>query len=208
MIYDGKFMLFSKLGYVLYEGTVTSITLKNYTAIVDVYKDGTKVDSGVTVTGTIRNETTFTGTLAGGTNLSSMGSFSLAYDVLYERGATGNRSDGAGFDGDIYYKDSIILNSDIQLRVSTQFVMTTNNSVDCAAVTASGYMIPSILVNIYQFNSFDIFDTNAGGTSCPVVSSGYTGMATVIDKSVENDDDKVIFAFTNGTISMFGVAER
>lgn len=204
MVHNNKFMLFSKLGHVLYEGTVTSITLKDYTATVDVYKDGTKVDSSVSVTGTITNESIFTGTLAGGNNASSMGSFSLTYDTIYTNIPTYSRIEGANFVG--VAKSTDDFDTSFGFRESTKSFIGATNTPSCLYLNGT-VTLPSAQSNIYEITNSDILQ-ETGEVTCSIITSGYNGMASLMGKSANTTDDRVYIALTNGTNSVFAIAER
>ena len=205
MIHNNKFMLFSINGHILYEGTINSITLKDYSATVSVYRNGVNVDDNVSVTGKVTSESTFDGNLAGGNDAYSTGSFSVSYDAIYKNVPSFARIDQGDFNGVAY--STIDLSTFFSIRNTTFNLIAVVTTADPKCVYTSQQdttTIPTADKNIYQISMVKIVDD----TNCPIISSGYDGMATLINKSVNTTDDRIFLALTNGINSVFAIAER
>lgn len=207
MIYNNKFMLFSIDGHILYEGTINSITLKDYSATVSVYKDGVFEENNISVSGTITTESTFTGTLAGGNHAYSEGNFSVNYDAIYKNVPTFARIEGANFTGTGY--STTDLNTNFGFRETNEnlvgFLSEPGSDPKCTYTSPnSSLTIPTSDRNIYNTSSVSILEN----LNCPIISSGYSGIATLLNNSVNTTDDKVFVAITNGTNSVFAIATR
>ena len=64
MVYQERFIFFNEAENVLYDGTITDYDGTDFTASVDVYKDGV-IDSTVAATGVIDNQNTLALTMTG-----------------------------------------------------------------------------------------------------------------------------------------------
>jgi len=209
MIHSNKFMLFSINGHILYEGSINSITLKEYSATVSVYRNGVNVDNNVSVSGTVTTESIFTGTLAGGTNAYSMGSFSVNYDAIYKNVPTFARINGSStvFTGTAYSTSDLNANYDFASVGRRLVVQTVLSDPGCAYFGSTNTLtIPTVDRNIYEMTNMSIIDNTA---NCPLtLAGGYSGMATLLNNSVNTTDDKVFVAMTNGTNSVFAISTR
>lgn len=207
MVYNNRFMFFSETAnpHVLYDGTVTSVSLDDYTATVDVYENGVKTQTGVAVTGKVISATSITGTIgtAGDTG-NHNGSFSLTYDSVYERGATVERIEATGFNQTTGATYSLINSVTDGYEIRTDFYFGVASSF--CPISGEVYAIPDSSVNIYTIDNIDINDSVVN--DCLIKGSGYAGMASVIDDSVDGIDSRILIAYTNGTNSVFGLLTK
>ena len=200
MMYNGRLMLFSPSQNVLFDITAFTSTVNDYTANVDVYVDGVKTTQTVTLTGTT-DEMSITGTFDGGSGLAT-GSFSIVFDVNNNVAATSDRilHPGAGaWVGTIYGVDTDpngSFRTDPNSLASGDYFIYDNTAPSCA--TGSELMaIPDNQVNIYTLSH-----RVQQNIDCQYLGVDYTGLTSVLSINAVNT---LVFAYANGTYSLFGV---
>lgn len=211
IVYNNRIMFFSATAspHVLYDGTITSVTNDDYTATVNVYENGvlTADKTGIAVTGKVLTANKITGTLGtAGTAGNHNGTFSLTYDSIYERGATLARIDADGLNqatGQTY--GTLDLSGEYLFNSSFSFGFLGTGSSTCQI--GDVYSIPDAAVNVYAINNIDIVDPS---TTCQdsYEGTGYSGLITVVDDSVDGADSRIVIAYTNGTNSVFGIVNK
>lgn len=174
MMYDNRLMMFSPTANVLYDITITDITLRDVAGTVDVYVDGS-IDhvGGVTISGTT-DESNIQGTIAGGTGFAD-GSFDIEFDVGNNKTATLARIETFGsnkWKGDFHSVDVVI--GDIGFNSTGVYGGTTNFPI--CEFSQGVTTIPSVPVSIYQLSNV----VNAF-TGCQNGGIDYTGFGVVLD---------------------------
>lgn len=203
MMYDNRLMMFSPTANVLYDITFTDITVNDFTATATVYVNGDINDAGsqssVSLSGTT-DEATINGTFSGGSGLAD-GSFELTFDVNNNVGATLARIEGTldRYTGDIYGIDN-----DSSGRFSSDalgdYSISDSDGSSCGISPGAVLVIPDNLLNIYLLDH-DVVDR----ISCEYISLGHTGFASVVSV---NSVNTVVFAYANGSVSLFGVMTK
>ena len=206
IIFNNRFLIFSVSQNVVYDGTISNITLKAMTATADVYENGVRTQIGKAVTGTVTTDSqiqTFT--------ISGTGKGSATFDLTYNP----------------EYKTSVATNprinseapnewaGSIQNLIATQTVpnleifdtgtgspnysfQSVSTGVQCAFAGDTG--IPNSAVNVYTFLEMRPTD---GNINCTLSSTpDFTGYATVL--SIGGADDTLWYIVTNGTHSVVG----
>jgi hypothetical protein len=212
LVYNNRVLMFSPTANVLYDITLNNPDSIDYEGTVELYVDGqiTQVDS-ITVIGQTDNES-ISGTFSNGNGF-GVGSFEVTYDTNNNVGATLARIEATGFDqwiGNLYgidvdtgrftsYSDGHYGGNDD----TTNFCAFPNG-------TTSSFVIPDADRNIYQMaNPVEV--QGFGTCETTYASTGHTGFAAVIDDGDggnTRDDDKLLFAFDNGNIALFGIMYR
>ena len=204
LAYDGRLMLFSKTGNpdVLYDITEMAVTGTSYTGKVDVYEDGEIAFSGISVKGET-TEASISGTV---TQLDSVkGSFEVAFIEEANQGAanwarieTDNSPTWANeAHRDITSGDGMLFNARLYQAYMGR---TYDSSEHCASDGTLGFRD----VNIYGL-AHDVV-SNVIPFPCTIASNGHSGFASVITD--ENEDDTLVYAFSNGTFSQFVTLTR
>ena len=211
-VYQGRIMMFSVAGHILYDGQITSITSDDYTATVDVYELGVKTQSGVVITGKVTSQAQITGTVAGTGSYS--GTFTLTFDTAYKTAVplptTANNLPDE-WDGDLVsefsrvgeaVKDNAVLLDDGTNKTIGGTVL--NDTGDSCEF--EGIVTPALNKNIYiytlQFPSSSVFNI----ASCKnklTEDSDFTGFAAVLSETATNNE--LLMAFTSGNQSVFGL---
>ncbi|MFK5951389.1 MAG: hypothetical protein QM500_21755, partial [Methylococcales bacterium] len=162
-VHNGRIIIFSVAGNLLFDGQITDITADDYTATVDVYEAGLKTQSAVAVTGKVTSESSITGTIAGTGNAS--GTFTLTFDTLYSRGATFARIDTSTtvFAGDIFNSvpDAATINFDFFSSTNYNLLSRSPGPIRCS--DAGSFLIPDSSINIYTLDE-TIVQTDPGCT--------------------------------------------
>ena len=194
MAYNNRIMMFSPTANVLYDIALTSVKVADYTGTVEVYLNGNVLKGNITVSGTT-NESQIQGTFSGGTGF-AIGSFDILFDTRNNRGATLERIETSGLQwtGDVYgyVTETGALASD----PTGSYSGTDNEAPSC--IHAGNFLIPDRESNIYMMEH-DVLDN--GG--CNFITEAHSGFASVIDNI--GTDDKLVYAFANGTISLFAI---
>lgn len=193
--YNNRLMMFSPTANVLYDIAITSVSDTDYTGTVEVYLNGNVLKSSITVSGTT-NESQIQGTFAGGTGF-AVGSFDILFDTQNNRGATLARveteTSGTQWNGDIY---GFVTDTGEFTTNKTGSYSGSDDSVSCAYT--GDFVIPDSDLNIYLMDH-DV----VGNVTCLFKTEGHTGFASVIDDIAT--DDKLVYAFANGTLSLFAI---
>jgi len=199
MMYNGRLMLFSPSQNILFNITSFDSTVNDYTANADVYEAGVKTQT-ITLAGTT-DEMSITGTFDGGSGLAT-GSFSIAFDVNNNVGATSDRILHPGafeWAGTIYGVEvdtSPALRTNPGSLVNDDYSLFDYNAPSCR--TENEVMaIPDNQVNIYSL-SHDVIQRE----NCGYISAGHTGLTSVLSINAVNT---LVFAYANGAYSLFGV---
>ena len=197
--YNNRLMLFSPTANVLYDIAITSITVKDYTGTVDVYQNGNVLAGSITVSGTT-NESQIQGTFAGGTGF-AVGSFDILYDTQNNRGATFPRveteTSGLQWNGDVY---GFVTETGVYTTSLTGLYTGYDDAKPSCSYTGK-LIIPDSNLNIYQMDH-DVVNNE----KCLFITEDHTGFASVIDAI--GTDDKLVYAFANGTLSLFAIMDR
>lgn len=199
LAYGNRLMVFSAAENVLFDITM-DITLSDFTGTVDVYVSGQITGSGVTVTGTVSNSR-IEGDFAGGAGL-AVGSFDILFDTNNNIGATLDRSESASTQFRTGLLKGIDADGSGVASVDSAGGYSIGDAVGELCDTSSGasLVIPDANINIYQL-AHNVISVSAGTCSAPYLSTGHTGFASVIAKSI--DKDTFVFAYVNGTVALF-----
>lgn len=195
--YNNRLMLFSPTANVLYDIDITSVSVTDYTGTVEVYVNGNVLTGSITVSGTT-NESQIQGTFAGGTGF-AVGSFDILFDTQNNRGATLARivTSGADWAGDVY--GFVTETGRFSSDVAGHYIGIDENTPSCRYI--GDFVIPDATINIYPMDH-DVINND----SCFFIAEGHTGFASVIDNI--GTDDKLVYAFANGTLSLFAIMGR
>ena len=196
--YNNRLMVFSPTANVLYDIVITSVSVTDFTGTVEVYVNGNVLVGNITVSGTT-NESQIQGTFAGGTGF-ALGSFDILFDTQNNRGATLARIEGVALDqwfGDFY--GFVSETGKISSSNIGHYIGQDENTPVC--LHTGDFAIPDSNLNIYIM-AHDVEE----GITCAFVTTGYTGFASVIDDI--GTDDKLIYAFANGTLSLFAIMKK
>lgn len=200
IVYNNRLMMFSPTANVLYDIAITSISDMDYTGTVEVYLNGNVLKGSITVSGTT-NEAQIQGTFAGGTGF-AVGSFDILFDTQNNRGATLARieteTSGQQWNGNVY---GFITETGGFTTDLTGSYTGYDDAVPSCAYSGS-FVIPDSDLNIYQMDH-DVLDN---GGCIFITKEGHTGFASVIDNT--GTDDKLVYAFANGTLSLFAIMDR
>ena len=200
LAYNKRLMLFSKTGTpnVLYDIPEMAVTGTSYKATADIYVDGVKTTS-VAVNGET-TEANISGTMDGLDNTEVR--FEVGFiEESNKRAATWPRieTDVSPFWVDEEYQNGgssgFIFSSNVSERYFGEFVYPPSYC------QFRGPLVLTTFSNIYLLEH-EI--TSASG--CDSISTDHTGFASVISDAAE--DDTMIYAFSNGTISQFAVLAR
>ena len=199
LAYDNRLMLFSKTGNpnVLYDIPEMAVTGTSYTGTADIYVDGVKATS-VAVSGET-TEASITGTTAG------VGFAKVSFEVEFinesnKRAATWPRIETKVQEfwvDEEYQRDGVsgvIFQSMDSESYYGEFFYNPSYCRFIGSLVLTGS-------NIYYLGH-DI--TSQSG--CDSISTNHAGFASVISDATE--DDTMIYAFSNGTISQFAVLAR
>lgn len=195
--YDNRLMVFSPTVNVLYDIAITSISETDYSGTVDVYLHGNALKGNITVSG-YTNESQIQGTFSGGTGF-AVGSFDILFDTPNNRGATLARIEASGqtWQGSVY---GFVTDAGRFAANSTGTYLGVDDAAQQCAY--SGILaLPDSELNIYQMDH-DV----SGKKSCHFKTEAYTGFASVIDRIAT--DDTLVYAFANGTLSLFAIMNR
>ena len=213
-VHNNRMMVFSISAHILIDGTINTVTLTNYTATVNVYKNGLIDQSNVGVTGTVTNGEQITGTLNGTTGTAGSGNFSLTFDALYNRGATNARifSDtGTTGSGILPWAGAVMMSIPGMETNNFTVFNTSDNYFDgsffkISPQTSCAYEgnlgIPSATLNIYTVTGL-IRQTLSPTCDPLLVANDYTGFAAVVDGATT--DNTLLYAITNASHAVFAV---
>ena len=195
--YNNRLMVFSPTANVLYDIAITSVSVTDYTGTVEVYLNGNVLTGSITVSGTT-NESQIQGTFAGGTGF-AVGSFDILFDTRNNRGATLARIETSGlqWNGNVY---GFVTETGEFATNLTGFYTGTDDEVPSCVYTGD-FVIPDSNLNIYMMDH-DVLDNGA----CNFIAEAHTGFASVIDNI--GTDDKLVYAFANGILSLFPIMDR
>ena len=197
--YNNRLMMFSPTANVLYDIAITSISDMAYTGTVEVYLNGNALKGSITVSGTT-NEAQIQGTFAGGTGF-AVGSFDILLDTHTNRGATLARieteTSGQQWNGNVY--GFVTETGEFTTDLTGSYTGYDDAVPSCAY--SGSVVIPDSDLNIYQMDH-DVLDNG----SCIFITEGHTGFASVIDNI--GTDDKLVYTFANGTLSLFAIMHR
>ena len=198
--YNNRLMVFSPTANVLYDIAITSVSVTDYTGTVDVYVKGNVLKGSITVSGTT-NESHIQGTFAGGTGF-AVGSFDILFDTQNNRGATLSRIETSGlpWNGDVY--GFVTETGEFTTNLTGSYASYTGFDDEKPSCGYTGNLIiPDSNLNIYQMDH-DVVNIE----KCIYIAEDHTGFAAVIDDIAT--DDKLVYAFANGTLSLFAIMSR
>jgi hypothetical protein len=200
MIHANRFIIFSVSAHILLDGTMTAPVKNDFTATADVYENGVKTQTGISITGQVTTKSSFAATLSG-TGLAS-GTIDLLYDPLYTVGATFARIEATGFNTWSNAPSYSVNDTILRLGFDSLGIYSGGNSQNPSCSYDNGVTtIPSNQINIYQLTN-DITESN----SCAIIGNGYTGFGSVIDTN--STDDTFLYAVTNGINSVFAILTK
>jgi hypothetical protein len=209
-VYQGRIMMFSVAGHILYDGQITTITSDDYTATVDVYELGVKTQTAISVTGKVTSQSQITGTIAG--TGSHSGTFTLTFDPAYNTAVPlpTDLSQPNEWEGDLISEFSRVGDA---FFVDNVFIFDdgTNKTVggtlegDASDICAfEGAVVPDTNVNIYSYTvQMPSLGFNATHCFLMTLDSDYTGFAAVLSETATNNE--LLMAFTDGNQSVFGL---
>ena len=193
MAYDDRILMFNTDENVLYDITLNSVTLTDYSATVQVYANGDLDGAGslkdLSLSGTT-DEATISGTFGSSTGFGE-GSFTLTFDESNNVGATFDRIVVTGLErwaGDIY-------GVEVSQGVGRFFANSdeTYSAVDQGSPWcqySGNLVIPESSLNIYQL-AHDVVE----GNNCEYISENHTGFASIISI---NGVETLVYAFAGG----------
>ncbi len=195
--YNNRIMVFSPTANVLYDITITSISVTDFSGTVELYLNGNVLKGSITVSGTT-NESQIQGTFAGGTGF-AVGSFDVLFDTQNNRGATLARIETTAlqWNGEVY---GFVTETGGLTSSLAGFYTGYDDAVPSCGY-AGDFVIPDSDLNIYLMDH-DVLDN----VDCVFMTEGYTGFSSVIDNI--GTDDKLVYAFANGTLSLFAIMDR
>ena len=198
MVDNNRIMAMSDSQAVLYDGSI-SVTGNEFTATVNIYKNGIKETSTATINGSITEGTQITGTLTG-TGLGN-GTFVVTYSALnntsstltsIETGTNGTHTWGCKLNDSTFYTGLDVSPSGL---VST--VINNDNSL-FAGCTISGMISPKAGAALFNVTITSI--TSCTNSDVNHNNSGvYSGLAVV--KTVVDPNDVFPLTISNGTYS-------
>ena len=206
LVYNNRILLTSPSANVLYDIAMVAPAVNDYTGTVAVYVDGNIEQMGaVTISGTT-NELSIQGTFASGTGFAT-GSFDVAFDVANNKGATFPRIQALNSAGNIWNGNLYGIDVDTgKLNVNSVGRYIGNDNFDnfCAFpnTTPATFDIPNPNANIFQM-AHPIENQGSGTCAATYESTGHTGFSAVVDDT--GTDDRLVFAFANGTFALFGI---
>ncbi len=142
----------------------------------------------ISMTGTISERASMSGTWSGGTG--ETGSFSFAYDGLYERGSSLSTVAGSWVSRDEFDNPIGSITIDSQGRMDAQ---------DAAGCLYSGDLS---IINA----SYNAYDLSLVVTNCAELNGTYSGLAVTADDT--GTDDMLIYSVDNGTWFIIAEAHR
>jgi hypothetical protein len=206
IIYNEHFIFFDELAAltdesILYDGNILTYSDNDFTASVDVYKDGEKIMT-VPATGSIVNQTSFVLTLAGDVAGYGQGSITVTYDSDYEILATQARfkTEFARLWGG--QSNSVNQGYPFALSAPSDANVFTGGIKDNAKLCVygnNGRFTTNTTVNIFTM-SFDA--ENLGTPTCDHLGTDYKGYASIFSVGLGGI---MWFAATNGVNSTFSV---
>jgi len=212
-VHNGRIIVFSVSGHLLFDGQITGITGDDYTATVDVYEAGLKTQSTVAVTGKVTSESQITGTITGTGDAS--GTFTLTFDTAYNTPATEAIAiiHPDDWEGDLLSQFSFAGETptpfdNTDMYDNTGSIGIAGSIKDSNNVQICEYLgtvtIPDSTINIYSFNlSAPNSAFNQANCTDFTFGQNFTGLNSVLSETGTQKD--LIIAFTDGTQAVFGV---
>jgi len=206
IIYNEHFILFDELSpllgeSVLYDGSILTYTGNEFTATVDVYKDGVNSQT-VTATGSITNQSTFVLTLSGDTADYGKGNITVSYDGAYLIPATQPRFKTESAQGWGGQYNTATQGNYLVFKAETDINVFSGKVIDNAnngCIYENEKLGPNDSVNVFVME-FDTVDF--GNSNCDHIGTGYKGYASIFNVGVGG---VMWFAATNGVNSTFSV---
>ena len=188
MINGTRFMVMSVANTLLYDGTVTDVTVNDFTANVTIYKDGLVV-STTTMTGAITEGSQITGTIAG------TGAFNGTFTLVF---AQSNSEQSAiskveNIPGVVWYSQVDPVNGQM-FEIDNAGNIT---DVDAPTGVFGGCTITGAST-ISPIPNTRLYNVTLEFIGCSASGSIYTGLATT--KSVDSADDVLVFTYVDGTL--------
>ncbi|VAW97383.1 hypothetical protein MNBD_GAMMA23-2107 [hydrothermal vent metagenome] len=209
------FIFFDIDANVLYQGTITSITLTDFVGTATVYNDGVMVENNVAVTGTVTSSSTIDMTLAASGDFVS-GSIKGLFSTAYNNVATNLR-----VAADVVNPWKTSTTGGVKMVIAG--VNTSNFRVAFANTVGSytygsnranptlvqcqheGKLTSGAPKNIYPLADEQITAT----TNCTITNSPvYTGFASVVAVDGAGIGTEMWYATTNGTNSIFMILAK
>ena len=202
---SNRIIMFSIDEHLLFDGQITSISGSDFNATVNLYESGDMTQSGIGVTGIVTSRSSIIGTL-NGTDVGK-GTFSLPFDLLYDRGATSARistSSSPDWAGPVLMITPGLATTTFGTFSSdTAYSSASTNSSTITCAHNGTIAIPNSTVNIYSLQESISQGLNCDST---LFASDYSGFAAVVDGV--GTDDTLLYAVTNATRSVFAVLTR
>lgn len=188
MINGTRFMVMSIANTLLYDGTVTDVTVNDFTANVTIYKDGLVV-STTTMAGTITEGSQITGTIAGTDAFN--GTFTLVFAQSNNEPSTISKVENTP--GVVWFSQVDPVNGQMfEIDNAGNIINIDAPTGVFGGCTITGGSTITPIPNTRLYNvSLEFIGCSASG---PV----YTGLATT--KSVGGADDVLVFTYTDGTL--------
>lgn len=201
IIYNNRFMIFNVSENVVYDGTITNVTLSDMTATADVYDAGVRTQTGVNVTATITTESQIQSFTISGTGKGSA-TFDLTYDSAYKSvTATKARINSEApneWTGNVYNLIATQTTTNLEqfdTGTPTYDFTTGSTGVNCGY---EGDFTHPTDVNVYPTIMTRVTTSD---TACTVdTSASYSGLASVL--TTTNTDDTLWYVVTNGVHSV------
>lgn len=176
LVYNNRILMFSADGHELYDITISSINGNSFTGTAtDYYYLTNQQTTTSTVSGTIRQGTSITGTLTG--QYLGSGTFSLTYNN--QTGSVpASTSTNWGLPVGVS-STNYILNTDGVGNISTNTTVTDRSFANCTIDTTKAHTIAAT----GSKNLYNVTVTITGCTADTLFNGTYTGLAAVQDAS-------------------------
>ena len=206
------FIFFDIDANVLYQGTITSITLTDFVGTATVYNDGVMVEENVAVSGTVTTRSQMDMTLTGSGDFVS-GSIKGLFSAAYDNVATNARIRSfavkpweSPIAGSVKMEIAGMKTSDVEIDVpdtTTSGTYKYSSRISGSAIVCehSGSLTSGAPKNIYPLNGEKI--TNLSINCALENSPVYSGFASVVTVDAAGLGTEMWYAVTNGTNSTF-----
>jgi hypothetical protein len=192
MINGTRFMVMSVENTLLYDGTITDVSVNDFTANVTIYKDGLLV-STTTMTGTITEGSQITGTITGTDAFN--GTFTIVFALSNNEPSAISKVEntlGEVWSGKIEPTSA----RDQRFSINSAGALIDNDAPTSGVFSFCGIDTGTITA----IANTRLYDTSLKLIECddPNVDGSYTGLATT-----KGTDNILVFAYSNGTFAAF-----
>ena len=210
-----KFIFFDLATNVLYEGNITSITLKDFVGTATVYHDGVMVDNAVTVSGTVTTRSTISMTLAASGNFAggSIDGLFINPPSIFDTAATNERSAASIVnvwdsltDGSVKMVLGGMRTSSFRVNGDDSYSTWIQKPEPLTRCDIEGDLKSGSTKNIYIISTKVFKDVN--GTCGLPLTPNYTGFASVVADDGAGKGTEMWYAITDGVNSIFTIVFR